>query len=146
MDTRTFQTQWVTHTGVEGMERRIRLFLFGCLVVLATGAAFFVRSPEVSISVSEIIDDPSEFAAHKIAVRGVVENESLDEVERSFWLSDSDAVIYVDYGATTLSDAFAEGRTILVRGVLEQRDGGWVLAAEEIQVGCPSKYEAEDKE
>ncbi|MBG17199.1 MAG: hypothetical protein CMB77_02445 [Euryarchaeota archaeon] len=145
MDIRAFQRQWATHTGGEVMERRIRLLLFGCLVVLATGAAFFVRSPEVSISVTEITDDPSEFAAHKIAVRGVVENESLDEVERGFWLGDNDAVIYVDYGATTLSDAFAEGRTILVRGVLEQRDSGWVLAAEEIQVGCPSKYEAEVK-
>ena len=128
------------------MERRIRLLLFGCIVVLATGAAFFIRSPEVSISVAEIIDDPSEFTTHRIAVRGVVENESLDETDRSFWLSDSDAVIHVDYGATTLSDAFAEGRTVLVRGVLEQREGGWVLAAEEIQVGCPSKYEAENSE
>ena len=125
------------------MDRRIRLLFFGCIVVLATGAAFIVRSPEVSISVAEIIDDPSSYTGDRLAVRGVVENESLDEKDRSFWLGDNDAVIYVDYGATTLSDAFAEGRTILVRGVLEQREGGWVLSAEEIMVGCPSKYEAE---
>ena len=144
MDIRVFQRQSATRIGVDGMERRIRLLLFGSIVVLATGAAFFVQSPEESISVAKIIDEPSTFTDHNVAVRGVVENESLDEVNRSFWLSDSDAAIYVDYGATTLSDAFAEGRTVLVRGVLEQREGGWVLAAEEIQVGCPSKYEAEN--
>ena len=105
-----------------------------------------MQSPEISISVTEINGNPSAFADERVAVRGVVENGSLDEMDRNFWLGDSNAIIFVDYGATTLSDAFAEGRTILVRGVLEQREGGWVLAAEEIQVGCPSKYEAEAAE
>jgi cytochrome c-type biogenesis protein CcmE len=40
-------------------------------------------------------------------------------------------------------DGFEEGRTIAVKGHLTQDAGEWILSANEIQTGCPSKYEAE---
>ena len=55
----------------------------------------------------------------------------------------TEAEIFVDISSVALPDGFAEGYVIAVKGDLLEIDGKWVISANSIQTGCPSKYEAE---
>ena len=139
-----FLKQWAMHIGVNCLNRRLRLLIFGTLVVFVTSVAFWVQSPETPVTVTEITDNPDHLKGKRISVRGTVENGTLNSSSHNFVIGDSSSILEVDFAATTISDAFGEGRTVLIIGVLEERPTGWILAAEQIQVGCPSKYEIEE--
>jgi len=125
------------------LDRRLRLLLVGILISGIFGASFLLRPPEASVNVDEIATDPSKYQDDRLAVRGVVGNDTLDRNLSTFDLIGNQNHMSVDYAGIPISDGFAEGRTILVRGEVHQRFGNWVLVAEEITVGCPSKYEVE---
>ena len=56
-----------------------------------------------------------------------------------FVLGDSAATIPVHYEGTTVPDAFREGADVVVEGTYT---AGGVLAAKQLLVKCPSKYES----
>ncbi len=47
---------------------------------------------------------------------------------------------------TVLPDTFAEDKGATFTGVLEIRNGVFYLKADEVQMGCPSKYEPLEEE
>ena len=125
------------------MDRRVRLLALGGVVILALAATLLLAPPEGSLSVDEVMDDPNEFTGDAISIRGLVMNGSWQEGDTDFTLEGENELLHVDFSGVSISSGFSEGKTILVTGELLQSDGEWIFHAEEIQVGCPSKYEAE---
>ena len=125
------------------MDRRIRLVGLGLIVVVSLLATLLLTPPEGSKSVDEVLASPDEYKGESISVRGIVKNGSYNLTEGAFILSGDNSELSVTIGSTQLSTAFSEGKTILVTGILVETNGEWELRSEEIEVGCPSKYEAE---
>ena len=115
----------------------------GTIVVVSLLATLLLTPPEGSKSVDEVLINPDEYRGESISVRGVVKNGSYNLSNGDFILSGEDNELSVTIGSTQLSTAFSEGKTILVTGILVEVNNEWELRSEKIEVGCPSKYEAE---
>ena len=118
----------------------------GTIVVVSLLATLLLTPPEGSKSVDEVLTSPDEYRGESISVRGVVKNGSYNLSNGDFILSGEDNELSVTIGSTQLSTAFSEGKTILVTGILVEVNNEWELRSEKIEVGCPSKYEAEEIE
>ena len=99
-------------------------------------------NPEIQYSVDEIMSDPTEFENQDVFVRGVVSSGSLNSEEMIFILEGIDFNIIVDFSETPVPDGFDEGKTIAVRGYFQLIGDSWSIDSNEIQTGCPSKYES----
>ena len=127
------------------MERRLRLLWLGAVIVASLLATLLLTPPEGSLSVDDVRSDPDQRKGDSISVRGIVENGTYNSSTGVFTLAGEEHGMIVKIGSSQLSAAFSEGKTILVTGELSQDSGVWTIHAEDIQVGCPSKYEsAED--
>ena len=126
------------------MERRLRLLWLGVVIVVSLLATLLLTPPEGSLSVDDVMSDPDQRKGDSISVRGIVENGTFNSTTGVFTLSGEQHGMAVNIGASQLSAAFSEGKTILVTGEFTQDSGVWTIHAEDIQVGCPSKYEAAD--
>jgi len=124
------------------LDRRLRLLLVGGLALLALGASLWVSPPQTPVSVDDLLGSPASHAGESIMVRGTVTPGSLDLNASSFELAGELDSLSIDYSNVAVPNAFSEGKTILVEGNLVESGDGWKLLAEQITVGCPSKYEA----
>ncbi len=125
------------------LSRRDRLLSVG-MVRFAAFAIFFMGvDPEVQYSVDEILDNAYEHEDSIVFVRGAVASNSTDEDSRTFIINGPSKSILVDYSGAAVPDGYSEGITISVRGIMVVDDGTWRINAQEIQTGCPSKYESE---
>jgi cytochrome c-type biogenesis protein CcmE len=124
------------------MERRLRLLWLGTVIVASLLATLLLTPPEGSLSVDDVMSDPDQRKGDSISVRGIVENGTYNSTTGAFTLSGEQHGMAVKIGASQLSAAFSEGKTILVTGEFTQDGEIWTIHAEDIQVGCPSKYEA----
>jgi cytochrome c-type biogenesis protein CcmE len=125
------------------MRRRVRVLLLLAVGMAGAGLAVAGVLPEGFASVSEVVQQPGAHLGHDIHVKAIVAPHSLERGpgEVRFAVTDSSATLPVVYDGS-VPDSFAEGRTVVVSGVLEPSGGGWVLHASSIQGGCASKYEA----
>lgn len=126
------------------MDRRIRLALVGVIAVVTLVVYLMADPPTASISIDEVAEAPERHDDGELAVRGTITNGSIDTLNSSFVLGGEEHTLPVDIAGVSLSDGFSEGKTVLVHGELVKKDGEWWLQAERIDIGCPSKYEAED--
>jgi len=124
------------------VDRRLRLLWLGAVIVASLLATLLLTPPEGSLSVDDVMSDPDQRKGDSISVRGIVENGTYNSTTGVFTLSGEQHGMAVKIGASQLSAAFSEGKTILVTGEFTQDSGIWTIHAEDIQVGCPSKYEA----
>ena len=124
--------------------RRTRLVAIGLVTIIALSASLLLTPPESSVSVDYVISNQSEYEGETVSVRGVVMNGSLDSKMLKFNLSGEEHSLRVNYEEITISNAFSEGKTILVSGTLKNIDGELILIADSLTVGCPSKYEQEE--
>ena len=56
-------------------------------------------------------------------------------------LVDGNFSIKIDISSLILPDTFAEDKSATFTGILQVVDGEFVLKAQNVQMGCPSKYE-----
>ena len=56
-------------------------------------------------------------------------------------LVDGNFSIKIDLSSLILPDTFAEDKSATFTGILQVVDGEFVLKAQNVQMGCPSKYE-----
>ena len=47
----------------------------------------------------------------------------------------------IDISGLAIPTGFEEGKMVSVKGILKHIDGEYILRADEIQTGCPSKYD-----
>lgn len=124
------------------LDRRMRLLIIGGLAILALGASLWVSPPQTPIIVDDLLESPSNHVGETVIVRGTVESGSLNLDSSTFDLSGEQDSLSVDFSTVSVSNAFSEGKTVLVEGDLVPSDDGWLLLAAQITVGCPSKYDA----
>lgn len=114
------------------MDLRILLgltLLVGGGVVALAGAA-----PQASLTPSEALSHEGE-----ASVKGMV--VSVDEAARTFVLTDGASELTVRASRALPATVVPEAG-VVVEGTLVLEAGVVVLEAHEVQVGCPSKYEA----
>jgi len=120
-----------------------RLVLVGGIMIGLLGLMYMSVDPETQYSVDELMNSPSAFIDDEVHIRGIVTLGSVDTASATFQLAGDDHQLLIAFGDISVPDGFEEGRTIAVKGHLTQDAGEWILSANEIQTGCPSKYEAE---
>jgi len=123
------------------LSRRGRLLAAGCIALLALSATLFLSEPTPSMAVDELMKSPAKYDGKELSIRGVVVNGSYDSQNLLFSLEGADYNLSIDANNAAIPQAFGEGLTILVDGTLVKKGDLWVLEAELLTVGCPSKYE-----
>ncbi len=114
-------------------------------LALVSGLAalmFISIEPEIDLTVDQLMADPAEYEGEKMRLHGTVESINLEN--RTLILSGENATINVDFDSASLPNGADENKTISVRGLVVYEEGVWSVHADEIKVGCPSKYEAAD--
>ncbi len=115
------------------MDRRLLLavlVLVGGLTVAVAGAA-----PQATLTPTEALDAEPGSAS----VKGMV--ASLDRGNGTFILTDGERAIREVHDGG-LPAAVETGRSLVADGQIVHQAGRALLQADEIQIGCPSKYEA----
>ena len=121
--------------------RRGRLLAAGCLALLALSATLFLSEPVPSMAVDDLMKSPDKHEQNEVSIRGVVSNGSFNSQSLTFTLEGNEYYLTIDAAHPAIPQAFDEGLTVLVDGILKKSQGEWILEAELITVGCPSKYE-----
>lgn len=121
--------------------RRARLLAAGGIAMLALSATLFLSEPTPSMAVDELMVSPASYDGEEVSIRGVVKNGTYDSEQLIFTLEGAEHILKVDADNAAIPQAFNEGLTILVDGTLHLKGSEWVLKAELLTVGCPSKYE-----
>ena len=105
---------------------------------VVTGAIVSLSVTEQStyVSVEEAISGKHSVGS-SLQVHGTITNLKTNDCV----LVDGNFSLKVDISSLILPDTFAEDKGATFTGLLEMRDGLFVLKAEEVQMGCPSKYE-----
>ena len=112
------------------------LLAFSILVVTGIVVSLSVTEQATYVSVEEAIS--GKYAdGSSLQVHGIIKDLKTIDCQ----LIDGDFSLKVDISSLTLPDTFAEDKGATFTGVLRLEDGVFVLKAEEVQMGCPSKYE-----
>jgi cytochrome c-type biogenesis protein CcmE len=112
------------------------LLAFSILVVTGIVVSLSVTEQATYVSVEEAIS--GKYAdGSSLQVHGIIKDLKTVDCR----LIDGDFSLKVDISSLTLPDTFAEDKGATFTGVLRLEDGVFVLKAEEVQMGCPSKYE-----
>jgi len=90
------------------------------------------------MTVGDVVNNKEDHIDEYVEVKGTVGTNTLDTFNRTFRLTDGDRTLNVTYTGSLPSN-FEEGKDVVVKGTLREQQG-LVLEADEIVVGCPSKY------
>ena len=122
--------------GLSGKKKRILAVVVVLIIVaVAIVVGLWDNTPVPYMTVSKVTDDSSSYLDEEIEIKATVED--WNSTSRTFSLTDEESSLVVSYVA--LPDGFNNGKEIVVKGILRD-DGGLILEATEIIVGCPSKY------
>ena len=129
------------------MRKGAKLLVVAGLVGAGALLAFAGAAPEGYAGVAALATDPAAFAGEDVEVKASVVEGSLDRDAMRFVIADGHATLPVRWDpAKPLPDHEAggtiEGKNVVVKGTLLMEEGGAVLLAREMQVGCASKYRA----
>ncbi len=123
------------------LTRRLRLMIIGAVMTMLLAATFLLDTPDPTLSIDELMDDPQQRSGDKIAIRGQVTNGSIDNSTLTFTLHGENRELLIDFSAAAVSNGLDDNRTVYAEGELIQKDGKWIFHAEVIKTSCPSKYE-----
>lgn len=130
------------------MRRVAKLAVVVALVAAGGALALVGALPEGLRSVSDLAADPARFEGREVELKATVLEGSLDRnaTPMRFLVGDGSAVLEVRWDpALPLPDHEAggtiEGKNVVVHGVLRREGDAIFLLANDMQVGCASKYE-----
>jgi len=112
------------------------LLAFSLLIVTGVVVSLSVTEQSMYVSVEEAISGKHSVGS-SLQVHGTITNLKANDCE----LVDGNFSLKVDISSLVLPDTFAEDKGATFTGILEMQNGVLVLRAEEVQMGCPSKYE-----
>ena len=117
------------------------LLAFSILVATGVAVSLSVTEQSTYVSVEEAISGKYSEGS-SLQVHGTITNLKTEDCE----LVDGNFSLMVDISNLILPDTFAEDKGASFTGVLEIRNGVFYLTADEVQMGCPSKYEPLEEE
>jgi len=123
------------------LTQRLRLMIIGAVMTMLLAATFLLDTPDPTLSIDELMDDPQQRSGDKIAIRGQVTIGSIDNSTLTFTLHGERQELTIDFSAAAVSSGLDDNRTVYAEGELIQKDGMWIFHAEIIKTSCPSKYE-----
>ena len=112
------------------------LMAFSLLIVTGIVVSLSVTEQSIYVSVEEAVSGKYSVGS-SLQVHGTITNLKTNDCE----LVDGNYTLRVDISSLMLPDTFAEDKGATFTGVLEMKDGMLILRADEVQMGCPSKYE-----
>lgn len=113
-----------------------KLILAGLLLVGGAIVALAGAAPQAALSPSQALDQEPE---QGVVVKGMVAD--VDASQDTFTLTDGQANLTVTLGHD-LPAQVQEGTALVAKGDLITGEDGTRLAATEVVIGCPSKYQA----
>jgi len=128
------------------LTHRARLLIVGLVLTALLAATLLLEAPEATRTVDVVMSDPESLKGRTIAIRGEVQDGSIDNISDTFILHGEMHELNVDFTQATVSNGLADNRTVYAEGILVHDGNSWVFEAEIIKTSCPSKYEAESTE
>lgn len=131
------------------VKRATRLVLL--LALLAAGAtlAYAGAQPQAYLAVGDVAGNPSAYAAREVELKGTVIEGSLarDAEPLRFLMGDGGSALEVRWDPARPipeTGGTIEGKSVVIRGQVVTDAGGTYLLADSMQVGCASKYQADE--
>ena len=107
-------------------------------VLIITGIVIFLTVDEQSVYISVEDAMSGDYVdGDKLQIHGTVTSLKLDDCI----LLDGNFSIRIDLSSLILPDTFAEDKSATFTGILRIIGDEIILKAENVQMGCPSKYE-----
>jgi cytochrome c-type biogenesis protein CcmE len=123
-------------SGFTGKKKKILTAVAVLVIIsLALVVGLWGNAPVPYMTVSEVTNHSSSYLNKEIEIKGIVKN--WNTTARTFEMTDEESRLVVSYD--NIPDGFNNEKEIVVSGILTGANG-LVLEAEEITVGCPSKY------
>ena len=117
-----------------------RLLVVGLVLTSFMVMMTVTIQPLPQYSIDEIIENSDTHIDERIHIRGTIVNGSMNE-DSMVTLVGIDETMEIDISGLAIPVGFEEGKMVSVKGVLKIVDGQFVVRADEIQTGCPSKYD-----
>ena len=112
------------------------LLAFSILVI--TGVVIFLTVDEQSMYISVEDAVSGDYGdGDNLQIHGMVTSLKVGDCI----LVDGNFSIKIDISSLIIPDTFAEDKSATFTGVLQVVDGEFILKAQNVQMGCPSKYE-----
>ena len=121
--------------------RRTRILVLGAVLTVGLLATVLLQSPVPTQTVDELMTSPSEHLNQEVAIRGEVQDGTIDNGTMTFMLEGTDSTLKIRFTDAMVSNGLDDNRTVYAEGVLLFEDGAYVLEADVIKTSCPSKYE-----
>lgn len=131
------------------MKKGARLLVVLAFVAVGGLLAYAGAAPEGFKSVTEVVRDPAAFEGRAVELRATI---AVGSLERSgdtvrFLAADDVHELEVRWNPSIPlpeheAGGTLEGKSVVVSGVLHLTDEGMFLMADDMKVGCASKYEA----
>ena len=121
--------------------RRTRILVLGAVLTGGLLATVLLQSPVPTQTVDELMTSPSEHLNQEVAIRGEVQDGTIDNGTMTFILEGTDSTLKIRFTDAMVSNGLDDNRTVYAEGVLLFEDGVYVLEADVIKTSCPSKYE-----
>ena len=121
--------------------RRTRILVLGAVLTVGLLATVLLQSPVPTQTVDELMTSPSEHINQEVAIRGEVQDGTIDNGTMTFILEGTDSTLKIRFTDAMVSNGLDDNRTVYAEGVLLFEDGIYVLEADVIKTSCPSKYE-----
>lgn len=112
------------------------LLAFSILIITGIVIFFTVDEQSMYISVEDAVSgDYGD--GDNLQIHGMVTSLKVGDCI----LVDGNFSIKIDISSLIIPDTFAEDKSATFTGVLQVVDGEFILKAQNVQMGCPSKYE-----
>lgn len=125
-----------------GRKRRLILQIVVAVAIIAILIIIFLASTPADPydTVDKIMSDPSKYEGEYVEVRGKVEGWYPSNMTFSLagYLEDDPKAIHIVYAV--VPESFANGKDVVVKGVFDHNGLIYEIGAEEIVVGCSSRY------
>ena len=125
------------------LSRRNRILVVGAVLTVGMLATVLLQAPAPTQTVDALMERPDEFVGQEVAVRGEVQDGTIDNSTARFVLEGESLTLEVSFIDAAVSNGLDDNRTVYAEGVLKFVEGGSVLEASVIKTSCPSKYEEE---
>ena len=125
------------------LTRRNRILVIGAVLTVGMLATVLIQAPAPTQTVDALMERPDEFVGQEVAVRGEVQDGTIDNGTARFILEGETLSLTVSFIDAAVSNGLDDNRTVYAEGVLTFVDGAYVLEASVIKTSCPSEYEEE---